>query len=117
MQPQRVQKMVSVIDDYVDTAEACLDLRIQYDVDVREFVILACLKDSGVANTAEIACYIGLTPTTVMACLASLRENGLVRADHAPTRQFALTADALSLVRKASLHGYHSSKTTTLVHV
>ncbi len=93
-----------MVDDYVDTAMSCPDLRVRYDVGVREFVILACLNDHGVADTAEIARSIGLTPTTVTACFVSLTKNGLVRDDNGSTPKFALTTDGLALVRKASPH-------------
>lgn len=93
-----------MVDNYVDTAMSCPDLRVRYDVDVREFVILACLNDLDVTDTAGIAHAIGLALTTVRACLASLLENGLVRADSGPNQRYALTTDGLALVRKAATH-------------
>lgn len=93
-----------MIEDYVLTALSCRDLRVQYDVDVREFVILACLKDLDVAGAAEISRTVGLAPTTVMACLASLLANRLVRHDKGPSLRTALTTDGLALVRKAARH-------------
>lgn len=97
-------EIVFMVDDYVDTAMCCPDLRVRYDVDIREFVILACLKDLDAAGAAEIAYAVGLAPTTVQACLASLLANRLVRTDNGPSLHNALTTDGLALVRQAGRH-------------
>lgn len=104
MRHESEPEFVIMVDDYVDTAMSCPDLRVRYDVDVREFVVLACLKDLDVAGAAEIARAVGLAPTTVAACLAALLANGLVRTDNGPSLRNALTTDGLALVRKAGRH-------------
>jgi len=104
MCPERELKIVPMVENQVDTAMSCPDLRIRYDVEIREFVILACLKDLDVADTTDIARAIGLAPTTVTACLASLLENGLVRTENGLNLRYVPTTDGLALVRKASAH-------------
>lgn len=42
------------VEVYVNTGDSCPHLRVKYDVDIREFVILACIKDADVAGEDEV---------------------------------------------------------------
>lgn len=89
------------VEAYVDTGVSCPELRVKYDVDIREFVILACLSDVTTASMQDIARIVGLSPTSVESCLSTLVENGLIRSQEHPSKRYALTTDGIALVRKA----------------
>ena len=74
----------------------------KYDVDIREFVILACIYDVNYADQDEICRLLGLSPTTMEVCLQRLSENGLVRFSDEELRTIRLTTDGISLVRQAT---------------
>ena len=88
------------VDDFVSAGNSCPDLCAKYDVDIREFVILACLKALSIANAETLQQSVGLSPTTVRFCLANLLENGLVLAS-ADESQLRASTDGLALLRKA----------------
>lgn len=89
------------IDLLVDTAESCPRLRIKYDVDIREFVVLASLENSGIADKSALSEMTGLSVTSVEFCLYSLLENGLLSVDPRAPNQYASSTDGRALIRKA----------------
>jgi len=90
------------VDSYTSTCDSCPELCVKYDVDIREFVVLACINDTDYANQNEVCRLLGLSPTTVESCLERLSANGLVRFSTGESRMYRLTTDGLSLIRKAT---------------
>ena len=91
------------VDEYAITGVSCPELCASYGVDVREFVLLACLKDLGVATTKALRDLIGLSPTTLDSCLTKLLDNGLIRFSGDESQMYRPTPDGLALLRKADL--------------
>jgi len=90
------------VDSYSSTGNSCSELRMKYNVDIREFVVLACINDTDYADQNMVCRLLGLSPTTVESCLERLSENGLVRFSGEGSRKYRLTTDGLSLIRKAT---------------
>jgi len=67
---------------------------------VREFVLLACLKETGLTNKEALTNAVGLSRTTIDACMSRLLDNGLVIAGDGLC-QYRLSADGFALLRKA----------------
>jgi DNA-binding MarR family transcriptional regulator len=88
-------------DELAITGISCPELCASYGVDVREFVLLACLKELGVATTDALTDLLGLSPTTLDSCLTKLLENGLIRLSGDDTKTYSPTLDGLVLLRKA----------------
>ncbi|MDH3621722.1 MAG: MarR family transcriptional regulator [Gammaproteobacteria bacterium] len=91
-----------MMEAYFEMGTSCADLRTQYDVDIHEFVILACINDLRRANTKRIQRAIGLSPTIISANLTALVDNGLVRSNGVSVDEYVLTFDGVALVRKAA---------------
>ena len=91
------------VDEYAITGVSCPVLCASYGVDVREFVLLACVKDIGVATPEGLRDLIGLSPTTLDSCLRKLLDNGLVRLSGDDSPMYRPTPDGLALLRKADL--------------
>ena len=89
------------IDALADTGASCIKLRVFYDVDIREFVILASLHSRGVADAAILADVTGLSVTSTESCLQRLHENGLIRRDETYGAAYAASADGIGLIRKS----------------
>lgn len=89
------------IDNYVDTGVSCPELCERYDVDIREFVVLAWLRDSPDSSQREISEAVGLSPTTTEACLANLVENGLVHLQDRSGPSYVPTMEGIALLRKS----------------
>ncbi len=77
----------------------------RYNVEVREFVVLACLGEEGELDIRQIASRIGLSPTTTQYCMSSLAANGLVRPTRFARESFFVTEDGRALIRKSRLAG------------
>ena len=90
------------IEQYVSTGDSCPDLCVNYDVDIREFVILACVNDIDMASDDDICRVLGLSPTTVEHCINKLAANGLIRSSPKGRRKHRLTTDGFSFIRKAA---------------
>lgn len=93
------------VENYVNAGDSCPQLRVKYDVDIREFVILACVNDADNADEDDISRLLELSPTTVGLCVKKLLENGLIRASQEDPRHYRLTTDGTCLIRKASASG------------
>lgn len=93
------------VDRYADIGASCPDLRKRYDVDIREFVVLACLCNAGPAGVDALAEFIHLSHTSTWACLESLEKNHLVRLHDPERRSYTATVDGTALVRKAHCYG------------
>lgn len=91
------------VDEYAITGVSCPELCATYGVDVREFVLLACLKDLGAATAETARDLIGLSPTTLDFCLTKLLENELIRLSGDNSQMYRPTPDGLALLRKADL--------------
>ena len=89
------------IEQYVHAGSSSAGLCTKYDVDIREFVILACLHDMAVASAEELAGLVGLSRTSVSSCIRSLTKNGLIRTSEGRAGPCRLTTDGLALIRKA----------------
>ena len=72
-----------------------------YNVEVREFVVLACLSELGEMDTGGIATRVGLSPTSVRYCIDALSNNGLVREASRAPETYLPTEDGRSLIRKS----------------
>jgi hypothetical protein len=92
----------NLVDEYAYTGESCPDLCKKYDIEVREFVLLACLQDLGVADAEQLQGSVGLSPTTVRSCVINLLENGLMGSSAEDFQLLHLTADGRALLRRAS---------------
>lgn len=91
-----------MIEAYFEMGASCPDLRGQYDVDIREFVILACVNDFRRAKKTQIQRAVGLSPKTVSANLSALVDSGLMRTNGVSIDEYVLTFEGIALVRKAS---------------
>ncbi len=89
------------VDKYVDTGTSCPELCAKYDVDIREFVILACMSETGESCVNYLSAAIGLSPTTVSACIDRLFENGLIRSSDENPPRYLPTTDGIAMLRKA----------------
>lgn len=72
-----------------------------YNVEVREFVVLACLNELGEMDMGGIASRVGLSPTSVRYCLDALSDNGLIREANRAPSTYLPTEDGRSLIRKS----------------
>ena len=79
----------------------------RYNVEVREFVVLACLNEEGDLDIPQIASRIGLSRTTTQYCMTSLADNGLVRPNRFARETFFATEDGRALIRKSRLAGHY----------
>lgn len=93
-------------DIAAETGSSNPQLTEKYNVDVREFVVLACINDVGGMHTSDIASCVGLSPTTTKYCLESLTENGLIEAGANGDNYFRTTDDGRLLMRKSRQAGY-----------
>lgn len=95
------------VDEYAITGVSCPDLCLRYGVEVREFVLLACLKDLASANPDKLGKAVGLSRTTVDSCITNLLDIGLVQASDDGAGKYQPTADGRALLRGAddSAHG------------
>ncbi len=93
-------------DVAAETGSSHPKLNEKYNVDVREFVVLACLDDDGGKHVGDIASHVGLSATTTSYCLESLEENGLIKPDNTQKDFYAVTDDGRMLIRKSRLAGY-----------
>jgi DNA-binding MarR family transcriptional regulator len=91
-----------MVETCANTGALCPDPQIKYDVDVREFVVLAFIHDYRRAKPAQIGRAVGLSRTTVSRALSALIENGLIRPNGVSIDEYALTFDGVALVRKAA---------------
>jgi len=89
------------VDEYANIGGSCPVLRVKYDVDIREFVILACLNDADTVTKSELCSLLGLSPTTVDWCVNNLFKNGLIRESNSESKLYRLSTDGISLIRKA----------------
>jgi DNA-binding MarR family transcriptional regulator len=89
------------IDRLAETGVSNPDLTRKYNVDVREFVILACVCDAGPLDLGNIARRVGLSPTTTRYCLDSLFDNGLLCQPDDRPKMYVPTEDGRALVRKS----------------
>lgn len=101
-----VQKLSDIeivsVDIYASTGDSCPELRTRYDVDVREFVVLSCIKDKAAETRRGLSALVGLSPTTVNDCVTKLRNNGLVRRAYQGLGSLSVTPEGLALLRKAN---------------
>ena len=93
----------SRVQHYVATGDSCSGLRMKYDVDIREFVVLSCINDVQPDTCNEVAEVLSLSLTTVDMCVDSLVANGLLNDEIDGRASLRLTVDGLALLRKASM--------------
>lgn len=89
-----------MVEEYVETGTPCPDLRVEYDVDMREFEVLAFIHSTRRARLTQIKRAIGLSGTGVSLTLGALIENGLVRTNGVSIDEYTLTFDGVALVRR-----------------
>lgn len=89
------------IDALAQTGTSNPGLTERYNVDVRDFVILACVCEAGQLDSAELAARIGVSPTTAAYCIESLEKNGLLVSSQSTPTIVAATKDGRALVRKS----------------
>jgi len=98
-----IDRVCPSVDRYADIGASCPDLRKRYDVDIREFVVLARLCNAGPAGVAALSEFLQLSPTSTGACLTGLERNHLVRPHDPKEQSYAATRDGIALVRNAEL--------------
>lgn len=91
-----------MLETYAEIGASCPDLRIKYDVDIREFVVLAFMHDFRRAKPTQIERAVGLSRTAVSTTLSALIDNGLIRPNGVSVDEYALTFEGVALVRKAA---------------
>lgn len=94
-----------MVEAYFEMGASCPDLRGQYEVDIREFVVLACISEFRRAKRTQIQRAVGLSPKTVSANLRVLVDNGLIRTNGVSVDEYVPTFEGIALVRKASRPG------------
>ena len=99
----QVDRVCPSVDRYADIGASCPDLRKRYDVDIREFVVLARLCNAGPAGVTALSEFLQLSPTSTGACLTGLERNHLVRPHDPKNQSYAATRDGIALVRNAEL--------------
>lgn len=72
-----------------------------YNVEVRGFVIIACIYERGSMNASQISEMLRLSPTTTAACLDALISNGLLRKSGGRMPFYSPTWDGRALLRKS----------------
>lgn len=92
---------ITQAEEFAIAGESCPGLRIQYDVGIREFVVLASICRLGVTGVEMIVDVTGLSRTSAESCLEKLLKNGLVRIDLHETTRYAASTDGLALIRRA----------------
>lgn len=97
-------------EENVDIEASCPDLRAKYDVDIREFEVLAFIHNFRRARPTQIERAVGLSPTNVSVALSALIDNGLVRPNGVSIDEYALTFDGVALVRQAASSTRFSSR-------
>lgn len=93
------------IDALAETGNSNPDLTRRYNVDIREFVILACVCEFGQLESADIAAQVGVSPTSATYCIDALVNNGLLIRDASRPTTFSATEDGRALVRKSGQTG------------
>lgn len=93
------------IDGLAETGASNPDLTQRYNVDVREFVVLACVCEIGPVEKALIAARVGLSPTSAKYCIESLVGNGLLLSSSSTPTIISATEDGRALVRKSGRSG------------
>lgn len=89
------------IDQLAENGASNPDLTRKYNVDVREFVILACVCETGRLDRDNIARRVGLSPTTTLYCIDSLLDNGLLCRPGDRPNLYQPTEDGRALIRKS----------------
>lgn len=89
------------LEKHAIIGDACPDLRMKYDVDIREFVILACLQENGSLDRPTLSRVSGLSLTSTNVCLQRLRENGLACIDRNHPTRITPSSEGLALLRQA----------------
>ncbi len=91
----------SVAAEFAEIGTSCRQFRTRFDVDIREFIILATLYDSCSASSQALSEVLELSASTVDYCLCKLAENGLAMELDRNTCEFCATTDGRKLVRTA----------------
>lgn len=86
-----------------DAADANPALIRRYNIDVRDFVVLACLCQAGPLHSTRLAALTELSPSSTGYCLEALVDSGLVLIAGDGIR-YTATQDGRSLVRQSRLH-------------
>lgn len=98
------------VDIAAETGSSNPKLTEMYNVDVREFVVLACLSGAGFMDAHHISSYVGLSLTTTIYCIESLEENGLVECLDSQRDFYRVTNDGRMLIRKSRLVGFRKGE-------
>ena len=88
------------IDEYVGSCNSRPDVCRQYNVDVRDYVVLACINEFVSSDKFDLAQVLLLSPSTISLCLDNLCKNGLIRRSRLRPEIFGLTRDGIALIRK-----------------
>jgi predicted transcriptional regulator len=88
--------------ELADVATTNLDLCEKYDIEVREFVLLAVICDSDGVQPQVLSTLLEISRTTVDYCLSNMVENGLVRKTAEIFGDYCATADGKRLIRTAA---------------
>ena len=91
-----------MVDAYSEREGSCADPGSLNDVDIPEFVVLACINDIRRAKKAQIQRAAGMSPKTVSRSLSALVDNGLIRTNGVSIDEYVLTFEGIAFFRKAS---------------
>ncbi len=99
-----------MVEENVDIEASSPDPRAKYDVDIREFEVLAFIHNFRRARPTQIERAVGLSSANVSMALSALIDNGLVRPNGVSINEYALTFDGVALVRQAARSTHCSSR-------
>ncbi|MFQ5610131.1 MAG: MarR family transcriptional regulator [Woeseiaceae bacterium] len=86
---------------YEGVAHACRPLRQRFNVDLREFVVLAVIYESQSATPSGLSAALELSCTSIDYCLDRLLENGLLAWTNKSFGEIATTFSGRRLIRNA----------------
>lgn len=89
-----------MVEAYFEVGAPGPDLRRHYDVDIREFVVLACIYEFRRAKKSQIQRAVGLSSKTIAANLSVLVDNGLIRTNGVSVDEYVPTFEGIALVRR-----------------
>ena len=89
-----------MVEAYFEMGAPSPDIRGRFDVDIREFVVLACIYEFRRAKKTQIQRAVGLSSRTIAANLSVLVDNGLIRTNGVSVDEYVPTFEGIALVRR-----------------
>ena len=101
------------IDSLADTGSANPQLAPCYNIDVREFVVLASLFEAGTFDVERVAARVKLSLSTAQHCIDCLVDNGLAYVVDESHGSYAVSSDGRAVVRESQRIEHAQSKDPT----